>query len=211
VVDERFPIKVCGLTRLEDARLAVDLGASALGFIFYPKSPRYVDPRAVGKIISSLASPQVLTVGVVVNAAAEEVRAITEHAGVDILQLHGDETPEFCASLSTQRIWKAFRLGHESQIAQIRAYEPLVEAFLFDAAVEGAYGGTGHAVSSELLAKIPRDKPTVLAGGLGPDNWQSMYEAHKPWLIDLSSSVESSPGIKDSEKLRKLFLKRTTP
>ncbi len=208
MVAEIFPIKVCGITQLKDAQLAVDLGAMALGFIFYPKSPRYISPKAAHEIIAKLTPSSVLKVGVFVNAGAQEAKSVALESGIDILQLHGDETPEYCASLANLRLWKAFRLKSEGQIAQISAYEPFVEAFLFDAAIEGAYGGTGHSLSADLLAKIPQRKPTLLAGGLGPDNWQSTYETYRPWAIDLSSSVESSPGIKDPEKLKKLFLKR---
>ncbi|MES2746504.1 MAG: phosphoribosylanthranilate isomerase [Bdellovibrionota bacterium] len=207
---ENFPIKVCGITQLKDAQLAVDLGAMALGFIFYPKSPRYISPEAAYEIISSISSSSVLKVGVFVNAGTDEAKSVALRSGIDILQLHGDETPEYCNGLSEFRLWKAFRLKSEDQISQISAFEPFVEAFLFDAAVDGAYGGTGHTLSAELLAKIPQRKPTLLAGGLGPDNWQSTYETYKPWAIDLSSSVESRPGIKDPEKLKKLFLKRKT-
>ncbi|RZA13985.1 MAG: phosphoribosylanthranilate isomerase [Proteobacteria bacterium] len=210
MVAENFPIKVCGITQLKDAQLAVDLGAMALGFIFYPKSPRYISPEAAYEIISKISSSSVLKVGVFVNAGTDEAKSVALRSGIDILQLHGDETPEYCNGLSEFRLWKAFRLKSEDQISQISAFEPFVEAFLFDAAVDGDYGGTGHTLSAELLAKIPQRKPTLLAGGLGPDNWQSTYETYKPWAIDLSSSVESRPGIKDPEKLKKLFLKRKT-
>lgn len=203
---EVFPIKVCGLTRLEDAQQAVDLGAMALGFIFYPKSPRYISPEKVHSILSQLKAPaKLLSVGVFVNADRETLLETQQKSGIQILQLHGDETPELCASLSEQRLWKAIRLKDKEQLSALSLYEPHIEAFLFDAAVEGAYGGTGHAVKTELLEVIPRRKPIIIAGGITPENWECIYDHHSPWAIDLSSGVESSPGIKDPEKLNKLF------
>lgn len=203
---EDFPIKVCGITRLEDAQLAMKLGAFAIGFIFYPKSPRYIAPAKVRLIIEDLRKTStILTVGVFVDESAEEVRRFQADSGVDIVQLHGNESPELLLALKDLRIWKAFRLKSVAQLQTLDLYEPLVEAFLFDAAVTGEYGGTGHRVEADLLARLPRQKPIIIAGGLGPDNWRDVALTYRPFAIDLSSGVESSPGIKDPQKLKKLF------
>lgn len=207
-MDKTLPIKVCGITRLEDAQLALDLGAFALGFIFYPRSPRYIAPEKVRDILGRVQSSRpFLKVGVVVNATSEELKEIHAVSGIDILQLHGDETPAFVQSLTGYRLWKAFRLKDAAQLEALPSYQSHVEAFLFDAAVSGQYGGTGHRLEEALLAKIPRTHPFLLAGGLDASNAKEVYAQYKPWALDLSSGVESSPGIKDSKKLQALFAK----
>ena len=201
-----FPIKICGITRLEDAQLAAELGAFALGFIFYPKSPRYIEPEMAREIISVIRKHySVQTVGVFVNLPPEDVRRCQEISGVDVVQLHGDETVEYVATLQGLRIWKAIRVKNADSIRDLHLFEPYAEAFLFDAAVAGEYGGTGHRVDEGLLAQLPRRKPLIIAGGLDPDNWRGVVDAFRPYAIDLSSGVEISPGIKDSQKLKKLF------
>lgn len=206
---DTFPIKVCGITRLEDAQLAVDLGAMALGFIFYEKSPRYISPENVRALLDRLKAPaSLLKVGVFVNADPQTLRDYQDRSGVDILQLHGDEGIETLASVKDRRLWKAFRLQNSEQLSQLPLYAAYVEAFLFDAAVPGEYGGTGHRLADDLLSKIPREKSFILAGGLGPENWESVYKRYKPLAIDLSSSVEVRPGVKDAERLKQLFQRR---
>lgn len=201
-----FPIKICGITRLEDAQLAAGLGAFALGFIFYPRSPRYIEPKKARDIISVVRKYySVQTVGVFVNFTADEVRRYKEISGVDIVQLHGDETADDIASLQDLRLWKAIRVKNADSFRDLQLFEPHVEAFLFDAAVTGEFGGTGHRVDAEFLEQLPRRKPFIIAGGLDPDNWRAVVETYRPFAIDLSSGVELSPGIKDSQKLKKLF------
>lgn len=203
---KNIPIKVCGITRLEDAQLAVDLGAFALGFIFYAKSPRYIAPEKVRKIITELRCERpVLTVGVFVNSSADELREYSEIAGIDILQLHGDESPVFVESLKNYRLWKAFRLKDEGLFELLPLYQNHVEAFLFDAAVEGHYGGTGQQLDGALVSKIPKNHPFILAGGLDASNAKYVFDRHLPMALDLSSGVESSPGFKDPHKLKNLF------
>ncbi len=202
-------IKICGITRLEDAQLASDLGAYALGFIFYEKSPRFIRPEAVRLILDQLNAPKELRkVGVFVNKSVEDILEWKKISGIDVIQLHGDEGRYEIEALHGHAIWKAIRLKSSDQLALLNDYGHDFEAFLFDAAVSGEYGGTGHRIAEELLSKIPREKPFILAGGLGPDNWRQVFDRFSPFGVDLSSSVELSPGIKDASKLRQLFATR---
>lgn len=199
-------VKICGITREEDARLAIDLGAWALGFICYPKSPRYVDAHRIRAIIDSLpGETKARMVAVFVNADAKTILDVVAISGVDTIQLHGDETATICAELKELSLWKAFRLYHEGQFKLTEPFTPHIEAFLYDAAVPGQYGGTGHLVDWDLLDKAPRAKPLLVSGGLNPENALSAWQRFKPLALDLSSGVESSPGIKDPDKLNRLF------
>lgn len=204
-------IKICGITRLEDARLSLELGAWALGFIFFAKSPRYVEPEAVKKILDALQveglRPQ-HAVGVFVNASAAEIQDVIQRSGIDTVQLHGDETADFSRSLYPLPLWKAFRLRSAEQLNELPLFEASVQGFLFDAAVAGQYGGTGHTTDWPLVARAQSTKPILLSGGLNPDNIQAAAAAVPAFAFDLSSGVEESPGIKDADKLRKLFARR---
>jgi phosphoribosylanthranilate isomerase len=204
-------IKICGITRTEDARLALQLGAWALGFIFYEKSPRYITPEAVKQILDALAAEGLVPerkVGVFVNASADQIQNTLAIAGIDTVQLHGDETPAFCQSLNGMRLWKAFRLRSADQLLELPAFEPAIEAFLFDAAVAGQYGGTGHTTDWSLVAGIRSSRPLILSGGLHPENLQAAAASVPAFAFDLSSGVEATPGIKNADKLRKLFMLR---
>ncbi|MBC7660535.1 MAG: phosphoribosylanthranilate isomerase [Chitinophagaceae bacterium] len=204
-------MKICGITRDEDAHLAIKLGAFALGFIFYEKSPRYIAPERAQQLIDALPLYQsARLVGVFVNADEEWVRHVAQLTRIDTLQFHGDETPEFCAKFSDYTVWKAFRLETKSQLSELSVYEniPCIEAFLFDAAVKGQYGGTGHGIDRDLLARIPRAKPIIVAGGLNATNARTIWDALHPFALDLSSGVETSPGVKDSDKLIQLFAEK---
>ena len=201
-------LKICGLTRLEDAELALLQGAWALGFIFYPKSPRYVEPEKVREILSQLrlkGLQPVRSVGVFVNASAEEIRHTQQVSCIDTVQLHGDEEPAFLERLSDLRLWKVFRLKSADQLAEIPKFSSYVEAFLFDAAVVGSYGGTGQLADWGLLSQVKVDKPLIISGGLHPDNIRSALEQLKPYALDVSSGVEEAPGRKDAHKLKALF------
>ncbi|WP_176736336.1 phosphoribosylanthranilate isomerase [Oligoflexus tunisiensis] len=201
-------IKICGITRTEDARLALQLGAWALGFIFHEKSPRYITAAAVRRILDDLAAEGLVPerkVGVFVNATTDHIHNTLAISGLDTVQLHGDETPAFCQSLSGTRLWKAFRLRSSDQLLELPAFEPTIEAFLFDAAVAGQYGGTGHTTDWSLVASIQSSRPLILSGGLHPENLQAAAAAVPAFAFDLSSGVEVSPGIKNADKLRKLF------
>jgi phosphoribosylanthranilate isomerase len=204
-------IKICGITRTEDARLALQLGAWALGFIFYEKSPRYIEAAQVRGILDELAADGLVPerkVGVFVNASADRIQETVQASGIDTVQLHGDETAEFCQSLKGFALWKAFRLRTAEQLLALPSFEPFTEAFLFDAAVPGQYGGTGHTTDWSLVAGIQSSRPLILSGGLHPENLAAAAVAVPAFAFDLSSGVEVKPGIKDADKLRKLFMAR---
>ncbi len=205
-------IKICGITRSEDARLALKLGAWALGFIFYEKSPRYIPAEDVRAILDELEAEGLVPerkVGVFVNASADVIQKTVKISGIDTVQLHGDEDAGFCESLKGLNIWKAFRLRSADQLLALPSFEPFTEAFLFDAAVPGQYGGTGHTTDWSLVAGIQSSRPLILSGGLNPDNIQAAAAAVPAFAFDLSSGVEVKPGIKDADKLRKLFMARS--
>ena len=205
-IAQAMKIKICGITRLEDARLAIDLGAWALGFICYAKSPRYVDVGAIRAIIEALPRTRPLRlVGVFVNETSATIRDVAARAGLDTVQLHGDETSEVCGDLKGLTIWKAFRLKSADQFSLAEPFTAHVEAFLYDAAVAGQYGGTGHLVDWDLLDKAPRHKPLMVSGGLNAENALAAWQRFRPMALDLSSGVETSPGIKDAQKLKQLF------
>lgn len=200
---------MCGTTRLEDALAAVQLGVDALGFIFYRKSPRCVAPEAAASIIDRL-PPFVDRVGVFVNAPlAEVVRTAT--AGLSYLQLHGEESPDYCreirARLPFLGIIKAIRVGKESRGASsaFAPYADCVNAFLLDTYVKGESGGTGMVFDWSIIATLQLRRPVILAGGLGPDNVAMALAEVRPYGVDINSGVESQPGIKDHHRLRALM------
>ena len=193
-------IKVCGMTRLEDIHLAGKLGAMAVGFIFTP-SPRQITPKAAEELTRRSNVPN--TVGVFVNEKLERVREIKTRCRLNTLQLHGDETPEYCNQLSG-RIIKAIRVRELSDLEQCRDY-PGHTLFLLDAFDREHAGGTGKTISRRILDGIPDFSRIILAGGIGPDNARELVKTYQPFGIDVNSKVEKSPGIKDPEKLRLLF------
>jgi phosphoribosylanthranilate isomerase len=196
-------IKICGITNLEDARLAADLGAHALGFIFYPKSPRSVRPDAAREIIDNL-PPLIMTVGVFVDEEAAVVRGIAETAGLDWVQLHGKESPEYCRSLG-RRVIKGFRIKDPSSLALLPDYRGSVQAFLLDTYKAGTAGGTGETFDWALARQAGELGFIVLAGGLTPANVAQAIHAAQPAAVDVASGVEAAPGKKDPEKLRAFF------
>lgn len=193
-----IPVKICGLTRREDARLAWELGAAALGFVFHAASPRVVDAATVASIRRGLPK-EAFCVGVFVDRPAEEVNALAEAAGLDAVQLHGREAPALCAAVRHPVI-KAIRAEDE---AELDAYE--VAAYLLDAHLPGASGGTGLQADWELAARLATRVPLVLAGGLGAENAREAAAKVRPWALDLCSGVEAAPGIKDVDKLARLL------
>jgi phosphoribosylanthranilate isomerase len=196
-------IKICGITNLEDARLAADLGAHALGFIFYPKSPRSVRPEAAREIIDNL-PPFVMTVGVFVDEEAGAVRGIAEIAGLDWIQLHGQESPEYCCSLG-RRVIKGFRIKDPSSLSLLHDYQGSVQTFLLDTYKAGTAGGTGETFDWALARKARELGPIILAGGLTPANVAQAIHAAQPAAVDVASGVEAAPGKKDPGKLREFF------
>ncbi len=195
-------IKICGITQLEDGLTAVRLGAHALGFVFYPASPRYITPEAAARIIERL-PPFVTTTALFVDAAHAQVEQIMTLSGVDLLQFHGNESETFCAGFNRPYI-KALRmkpgLDIEAQAAQYHS----ARGILLDAYRAGVPGGTGEAFD---WGRIPLSlRPgIILAGGLSPDNIRSAIEQVRPFAVDVSGGVEAAKGIKDHTKLKQFI------
>ena len=194
-------VKICGITSREDALHAAASGADALGFVFYDKSPRAVTPAQVRTIIAGL-PPLVTCVGLFVNEAPEQVRAIAEQCGLDVIQLHGDEDPVAC-HYPPHRVVKALRVRDAQSLADHGAYQ--VSALLLDAWVPESYGGTGHLGNWELAETVARQRPVILAGGLTPENVAAAVRQVRPYGVDVSSGVESEPGKKDPEKVARFI------
>lgn len=191
-------VKICGITNQTDALFAAQVGADALGFVFYTPSPRAVSAASVASIVSHLPA-FVTTTGLFVNATAAEVSEVLAVAELDLLQFHGDETPEFCESFGRPYI-KALRMRPELDIAAEAARYQAARGILLDAYVPGVPGGTGKVFDWE---SIPSDlaKPLILAGGLGVDNVRMAIEQVRPWAVDVSGGVEAAHGIKDHDKV----------
>jgi len=195
-------IKICGITSLADALVAVDAGADALGFIFWEKSPRYIDPADAAHITGEL-PPFVKTVGVFVNEDPEVIRDTVEAAGVDCVQLHGDESPdeaEKVARITGAPVIKAVRLRESGEIEAIKGYK--VSALLLDTFKEGVPGGTGETFDWSLALEAKAAGRIILSGGLSPANVASAVATVRPYAVDVSTGVESAPGKKDAEKVR---------
>lgn len=194
-------IKICGITNKEDALDAIELGASALGFIFYEKSPRCVEKEVLEEL-SFFLPPFVQLVGVFVNHSKEEIEDVVSRCHLDLVQLHGDESPEFCSSIS-HRVIKSISVSDESDIDRISAYQGHVSAILLDTKVDGFVGGTGQSFDWGLAIKAMEfGTPIILAGGITIDNLQKAIQLVNPYAVDISSGVESSPGKKDYNKMR---------
>ncbi len=199
-------IKICGLTRAEDALAAVQAGADAVGFVFVPGTPRAVEPAKAAAISRQL-PPFVARVGLFVNAEAEFIRATVALAGLDTVQLHGEEPPCLAAALrDVSKVIKAFRIRSAESLAELPAYRDAVDALLLDAYVPGAHGGTG-ARFDWVHARAARElgRPVILAGGLTPGNAAEAVRQARPYALDVSSGVESAPGLKDPEKVRQFI------
>lgn len=196
-------IKICGITNPEDARLASELGADALGFIFHAASPRRVAAEAARQIIRQL-PPFVLSVGVFVDEEAAVVRDLAARVGLDWVQLHGRESPEYCRSLGL-RVLKGLRIEAESSLGALAEYRDAVQAFLLDTYKAGQAGGTGETFDWQLARRAQAFGAIVLAGGLTPANVAQAIEVARPQAVDVASGVEAAPGKKDPEKLRDFF------
>jgi phosphoribosylanthranilate isomerase len=198
----RVKVKICGVCTLEDARAAVDAGADALGFNFWPDSTRHIEPQTALKVISSL-SPIVSTVGVFVNEEASRIVDIASELRLSAVQLHGDESPEFCSMLGSIKIIKALRVGPDFDLGVIRDYR--VDMILLDSSLEGSYGGTGRRFDWRIAIEAKRLAPIILAGGLtGKNVWDAVTHV-KPAAIDVCSGVEAEPGRKSLDKLRRFM------
>ena len=193
-------VKICGITSANDARVAVDAGAFAIGFNFHPPSPRFVEPARARAIVAELPS-HVWRVGVFVDRERAAVEQIAAEVGLDTLQFHGDESPEFCAGWA-QKVIKAFRVRGRTDVERLPSYA--VELMMVDAYVEGTHGGTGARFDWTLLEGVDRQR-LVLAGGLTPDNVAEAIREVRPWAVDVASGVEASPGVKDPEKVKRFI------
>ena len=197
-------IKICGIKTLPDALAAIDAGADYLGFNFYPKSARFVEIDVCAEITSVLKQeyPEIKLVGVFVNSSVDEINHVLETCSLDLAQLHADETPEMLNALDG-KAFKAFR-GVPHSIAGFEREQP--PAMLVDAAVKGAYGGTGVTADWSSAAGLAKRYLMLLAGGLTPENVAEAVRQVKPWGVDVASGVESAPGEKDADKT-KAFVK----
>jgi len=192
-------VKICGIKTANEALTAMDAGADLLGFNFYPKSPRYIDVGMCRDIMSVMRKYGHITyVGVFVNASMEDVRATIETCGLNLAQLHGEETSEMLKVLN-ERAFKAFRGIPEELNGFVREDAP---AFLVDAAVKGVYGGTGMKADWAAAAELGKQYPLLLAGGLTPENVAEAVRQVRPWGVDVASGVESAPGVKDVGKMK---------
>jgi phosphoribosylanthranilate isomerase len=190
-------VKICGITRSEDAELAVSLGAWALGFILWPESKRACDP-AVAAGIARAVRRQAKLVGVFVNARLDEIERAADTIGFTHVQLHGDEGPAFCAAVAQRtgcRVIKAVRIESGADIRAAERYH--TDFHLLDSSVRGLRGGSGRTWDWRLAAQRRSPLPAILSGGLTPDNVADGIAAVRPWAVDVASGVESAPGIKD--------------
>lgn len=191
-------VKICGITRVEDALAAARCGAHAVGVVFYRPSPRCVSPSQAAAIAAAL-PPFVSVVGLFVDADAGEVRATVAAAGCHLLQFHGSEPPEFCAQFNLPYV-KAVRVRPGVDLLQYAHAYRDAKGLLLDAYMDGAHGGTGTSFDWKL---IPRTLPlpVILSGGLNPQNVAQAVRAVRPWAVDVSSGVEAAPGIKDAARI----------
>ncbi len=194
-------VKICGITSKTDALFCAAQGASALGFIFYEKSPRCIDPARAARIIAAL-PPFVTAVGVFVNHRRRDICRIIEQTGIQAIQFSGDESPEDCEGYPLKAI-KAFRIRLRQGLRPLLKYR--VAAALLDGAAGGRYGGSGQLADFRVARELKKHFPVILAGGLTPDNIAQAIRRVKPYALDVNSGVESSPGKKDHVKVALLF------
>jgi phosphoribosylanthranilate isomerase len=195
-------IKLCGITSLDDARLAADAGAWAVGCILWPGSPRACDPAEAGRIAAAL-HRRVEVVGVFVNAPLDEVTGLVDGLGLTMVQLHGDEGPVFCGEVARRTGAKIIKAAPVRTNADVQALEAFhTDLHLLDAHRAGLRGGTGETFDWELLKGRRSSVPLILSGGLRPDNIAGAIAATRPFAVDTASGTEASPGVKDPEKVR---------
>lgn len=195
-------IKICGITNLDDALAAVDCGADALGFNFYKKSPRYIEPHKAAEIIAQL-PPFIVPVAIFVNEREERIREILQASCIHGVQFHGDETPEFCQRFGNSVI-KAFQIKDKESIKHMAHYR--VSAYLLDSYREGVRGGTGETFDWHLAVVAKTFGRIILAGGLNPDNVAEAVKLVQPYGVDVAGGVEREKGIKDHAQLKKFIV-----
>ena len=194
-------IKICGITNLDDALAAAGAGADALGFNFYKKSPRYIEPEKAAEIISQL-PPLIMPVGVFVNEREEKIREIQALTCMQAVQLHGDESPEFCQRFGN-RVIKAFQVKDKENLKHMAHYR--VGAFLLDSYHDSLRGGTGVTFDWHLAVVAKTFGRVILAGGLTPENVAEAVKLVQPYGVDVAGGVEKEKGIKDHAKLKKFI------
>ena len=194
-------VKICGITNLNDAVLAARLGADAVGFVFYPESPRVVSPRKVKDIIRRL-PPFITTVGVFANQEEKYIGQIVDECGIDIVQLQGDESPDLCNRFGI-RVFKAIRVKDRTSLDHMKSYH--VRAFVLDTYRENQLGGTGFPFDWGLAVEAKKYGQVILAGGLTPENVRKAIREVNPAGVDVSSGVERRMGQKDPEKIRRFI------
>jgi phosphoribosylanthranilate isomerase len=197
-------VKICGITNKVDALAAVDSGCDGLGFVFYRKSPRYIDPGKAKEIISEL-EPRVIKIGVFVNSREKFIKAVARKCSLDMLQFSGQETPEFCRRFKKFKVIKSFRVKNKIKLADVLRYRTF--AYLFDTLSPGYFGGTGKIFNWKFLARdlAGVKTPVFLAGGLNEKNVLRAVRIVDPEWIDVSSSLESGPGKKDRNKVKRFI------
>lgn len=201
--DKTMKVKICGITNQEDASAAVKLGVDALGFIF-AKSPRQIEPEKARRIISSL-PPFVTAMGVFVNEDPIKVKEIVEFCGLNLIQFHGDESPDMCSEFMPHSV-KAFQIQDEASLERINPYNGRVRAFLFDTFSKEKRGGTGKTFDWGLAVKGKElGMPVILSGGLSPSNILEAISSVRPYAVDVNSGVEIRPGKKDHGLMRQLM------
>ncbi len=201
VTNHMVRVKICGITNIEDALQAVAAGADALGFVFHPASPRHIFPEQAAEVIRVL-PPFVQAVGLFVDVPLQQVNTITEACRLDLVQLHGDEPPDFCAAVN-RRVIKAFRVKDITSLEPLRNYR--VAGYLLDAWSPDAHGGTGKTFNWEIAATAREYGPIILAGGLTPENVGAAVARVRPYGVDVSSGVEATPGRKEQEKVQEFI------
>jgi len=194
-------VKICGITNSEDAHAAVEYGADALGFVF-AKSPRQITKEQARDIIAEL-PPFVSPVGVFVDEKADMIKEICDFCGIQTVQLHGNEQPSYLKELEGYKLIKAFRVKEEDDLKQLANYKP--HAFLLDSYVKGVMGGTGVSFNWEIARQAHKYGTIILSGGLTPKNVKEAIQMVKPYAVDVSSGVESSPGKKDKSLLKRFI------
>jgi len=202
---DNVAVKICGITDYEDASIAVELGAGALGFIF-ADSPRQITPQKARDIIRAM-PPFVKTVGVFVDEGPAAIKEMIHYCGLDLVQLHGDESPDLCCELMPYTI-KALRIKDESSLRTSRIYQGKVRALLLDTYSKDKAGGTGKTFNWQLAIKIKKlGIPIILAGGLGPANIDGAVSTVRPYAVDVNSGVEERPGKKSHTLMKDLMEK----
>ncbi len=200
--EARSKVKICGLTSLHDARFVSGALVNYMGFIFYDESSRYIEPAKAGAIINWIEGPE--CVGVFVNQPLDDVNMIARQTGVDMVQLHGNESAEYC-DLVEKPVIKAIHISDDTTAEalsdKIASYRPHVDYFLFDTKIDGEWGGTGKTFDWEILKEGAAGVPFFLSGGLNAHNIRAACETVHPFAVDLASGVESEPGVKSFDKV----------